>query len=76
MSAGDTLIFATDGLGEARNGSGEYFEASGLGDVVAQMKGEAPEAAVQLLADRAIEFDAGESLTDDLTIIAVQRANS
>ena len=76
MSAGDTLIFATDGLGEARNRSGDYFEASGLGDVVAKLKGEAPEAAVQLLADRAIEFDAGESLTDDLTIIAVQRANS
>jgi serine phosphatase RsbU (regulator of sigma subunit) len=76
MSPDDMLIFATDGLGEARNGSGDHFESSGLEEVVAKLKGETPETAVQSLADWAIEFDAGESLADDLTIIAVQRSNS
>lgn len=76
MSANDLLIFATDGLGEARNGTGDHFETSGLEEAFAQLKCAAPEAAVQTLADRAVAFDAGESLTDDLTIVAVQRSRA
>jgi serine phosphatase RsbU (regulator of sigma subunit) len=54
MAADDMLIFATDGLGEARNGADDFFETSGLGDTVASLKGATPDAAVQSLADRAI----------------------
>jgi len=76
MSADDLLIFATDGLGEARNGADDDFENSELEGALAKLKGATPEAALQTLADQAIEFDASESLVDDLTIIAVQRASS
>lgn len=73
MSAGDLLIFATDGLGEACNGSGDTFETSRLEETLAKLNDAAPEAVLQSLADQAMEFAAGESLVDDLTIIAVKR---
>lgn len=76
MSAGDLLVFATDGLCEARNDAGDDFETSALEEAVAKLRDEAPEAAVQSLADQAIEFDAKDSLADDLTIIALRRAGS
>lgn len=76
MAAGDLLIFATDGLGEARDEAGNDFEKSGLEEAVAKVRDEAPDAAVQFLADEAIEFDANDSLVDDLTIIAVRRSGS
>ena len=76
MSADDLLIFATDGLGEARNGADEDFETSELEEQLAKLKGATPDAVLRSLADRAVAFDAGESLVDDLTIIAIQRASS
>ena len=75
MSPGDLLIFATDGLGEARNRDGDDFETSELDEAIAKLKCAAPEAAVHALADQLVEFDAGNSLADDLTIIAVQRSS-
>lgn len=75
MSADDLLIFATDGLGEARNGADSHFENAGLEEALAKLNGATAEAAVQSLADQAIGFDAGESLVDDLTIIAVRRSS-
>ena len=76
MSADDLLLFATDGLCEARNDADDDFETSGLEEVVAKLRGEAPDAAVQSLAAQAMEFNAGESLVDDLTIVAVRRSSS
>jgi serine phosphatase RsbU (regulator of sigma subunit) len=75
MVPDDLLIFATDGLGEACNGAGDSFETSGLEEELVKLKGAAPDAAVQALADQAVAFDASESLVDDLTIIAVQRSS-
>lgn len=75
MSADDLLIFATDGLGDARNGADIHFENAGLEEALAKLNGATAEAAVQSLADQAIGFDAGESLVDDLTIIAVRRSS-
>lgn len=76
MSAGDLLAFATDGLSEASNGADVDFESSGLEEAVAKLREAAPDAAVQSLADQAIAFTGSDSLADDLTIIALRRANS
>jgi serine phosphatase RsbU (regulator of sigma subunit) len=75
LFADDLLIFATDGLGEACDGADRQFAASGLENAVANLRGATPEEAVQTLAEQAVEFDANESLSDDLTIIAVRRSN-
>lgn len=75
MSADDLLIFATDGLGEARNGADNHFENAGLEEALVKLSGATAEAAVRSLADQAIGLDASESLADDLTIIALRRSS-
>ena len=76
MSERDLLIFATDGLYEARNDAGADFETSGLEKAVEALRDEAPDAAVHCLVDQVMEFDGHDSLTDDLTIIALRRSTA
>lgn len=75
MEPGDLLIFATDGLGEARAESDELFENDGLAKQLQALTNTEPEAAIAALAGAALSYDSGDALADDLTIVALKRLN-
>lgn len=76
LASDDMLLFATDGLPEASNAAGQFFDGNRLEETLASLAQQAPTQAAESLAQSALDFNDGESLTDDLTIIALQRLSS
>ncbi len=76
MAPNDLLLFATDGLAEAMDEERNMFEGAHLQSALERLVGNDPDQAIQSLAKSARDFNAGEILADDLTIIALQRLNS
>lgn len=76
LAADDTLLFATDGLSEARDAAGQFLDGIRLQQTLAQLARQDPTQAVESLAESTLAFNAGETLSDDLTIIALQRLSS
>lgn len=70
LMAGDVVLMVTDGLLEARDGSGRFFPV----DVLAAECMSVPDVAVGVsrLIDAAAEFTAGGRLTDDIAIAAIR----
>ncbi|HUI43472.1 MAG TPA: SpoIIE family protein phosphatase [Terriglobia bacterium] len=75
LDPGDVLVIYTDGLSEARNGEGEeYGDERVLSSVRGRAEGGARSVVDGCLQDLA-RFLGGEGLGDDLTVMAIQRAN-
>ena len=74
LEPGDGLVLYTDGLTEARDSSGEEYTAERLAGVLRGAHGLAP----QRVADKCLAeleaFLAGTPNSDDLTLMAIQRA--
>lgn len=75
LSRGDSLFLYTDGLSEARSHSEEEYGESRLGEMVSRSHGLAPQALVGACLDDLDGFLAGAPLADDLTVMAIRRAN-
>ena len=73
LEPGDTLLLATDGLGEARDAEQRFFEDARLGELLPQLVAKPPQDVLSALASAATEFNADGSLPDDLTMIALAR---
>jgi serine phosphatase RsbU (regulator of sigma subunit) len=74
MEKGDTLFLYTDGLSETRDGVGEY----GLERLSTLLRDSGGLAAKALLTTCVQDVDAfrmSETLTDDLTLMAIQRVH-
>jgi sigma-B regulation protein RsbU (phosphoserine phosphatase) len=72
---GETLLLYTDGLTEAENPHGEEYGIHRVQQLAARHHGSAPEQLIgECLADSR-SFSAGLKHTDDLTILALQRAS-
>jgi sigma-B regulation protein RsbU (phosphoserine phosphatase) len=76
LEPGDTLILYTDGVSEARDEQGSFFGIERLKSAVAAA-GECPvEQMVQALVTAVSEFTGAIPQADDMTIVAVQRAQA
>ncbi len=73
LASGDTLILATDGLGEVRDADGRFFQDGPLRETLAALQGQDPEPMVKGLFERAARFRSGEFFPDDITIVALRR---
>ena len=73
LEPGDTLLLATDGLGEVRDGDARFFADTRLDAVLTELIERPAQEMLETLAAEAARFSASESLPDDLTMIALQR---
>jgi sigma-B regulation protein RsbU (phosphoserine phosphatase) len=72
LHPGDSLLFYTDGITEARSNTGDLFEVERLDSVLRTDK---PESAARMISSTlaAIEaFSHGQALTDDRTLLAMR----
>jgi phosphoserine phosphatase RsbU/P len=74
IAFGETLLIYTDGMTEARNPGGEEYGMQRVKAAANAQRGRAPaDLLSHCLSDLGI-FTAGTRQTDDLTVLAVQRA--
>lgn len=72
LESGDRLLLYTDGLVEARDASGGYFDQSGLESALADWKeGEPPHVFADALVERLTKFSGTESFDDDVLLLAL-----
>jgi phosphoserine phosphatase RsbU/P len=70
LSSGDRLLFYTDGITEARNAGGEWYDEDKLAASAAAARREPVEAMKNLLLDHVNAFTGGQ-FEDDATLIVV-----
>jgi phosphoserine phosphatase RsbU/P len=68
---GDILLFYSDGVTEARNGTGEFFGSERLAELVRGFSHLDPEQLVERLRETVASFSGSERFADDLTCVAV-----
>lgn len=71
MASGDTLLFFSDGITEARNGIGELFGPERLLQCVERHAKDKPSTLVQYILQSVVEFCGTEKMADDVTLVAV-----
>ncbi len=71
LEVGDTLLFYSDGLTDARGRSGEPFGEERLAQLLAETAG-SPAATVAHLRSAVASYTAGAEAYDDITLVAVQ----
>ena len=76
FSRGDLLVLCTDGLLEARHGSGAEYGMGRLKEVAAACYGKSSRALVESCLQDLRAFRAGAPPSDDLSIMALGRAES
>jgi sigma-B regulation protein RsbU (phosphoserine phosphatase) len=76
LGLGDTLVCYTDGVTEARDGSGQLFgdERFAAAATSAVATGAGARGVLNAIVGAVAEFTAGAAQADDLTIVVVQRA--
>ena len=70
LQPGDTLVLATDGLTEVRNGAGEQLSGQGAMELIARASPGAQQLADELAA--AVRARGGSRVRDDLAILAIR----
>ncbi len=73
LEPGDTLMLASDGLGDVRDDEGRFFEDARLDELLAKLIEKPAQEVLDTLAGDAAAFNGSESLPDDLTMIALGR---
>jgi phosphoserine phosphatase RsbU/P len=74
LAHGDTLLLYTDGLTEARNRAGVEYGLHRIRALAAGHKGTKPAGLISECLDDLLTFREGLKQTDDLTLLAVRRA--
>ena len=73
LAAGESLLIASDGLGEIQNNDGDFFENQALGEALTSLRAGTVDEVLSGLVEQALAFGRSRALADDLTIIAVER---
>ncbi len=73
LKSGDGLLVFTDGVTEARNRSGEFFEESRLEAYLAASASQPVDELVRGLQAEVERFEAGSPRADDITALALRR---
>jgi sigma-B regulation protein RsbU (phosphoserine phosphatase) len=76
LEAGDKVIFFTDGIVEARNQAGEFFEDQRLRDFIRKHKNTGASEMANGLINYVEEFAEGRSANDDRTAVILEVAGS
>ena len=71
LAPGDTILFYTDGLTEARNRERELFGRQRIAAVLRSQAGAAADSLLNALLDRLHGFRGGQAAEDDTTCIAL-----
>ncbi len=74
LSPGDTLFLYTDGLSEMRDPASTEYGVTRLAELVGQQRALAPPALTAACLDHVKAFSGGTPRSDDVTVMAVQRA--
>jgi serine phosphatase RsbU (regulator of sigma subunit) len=73
IDPGDYVIFFTDGITEARNAGGEFFDDGRLETVVAARLWSSAEELVAAIVAAVDEFSTGAPQADDFTVVVMRR---
>ena len=73
LSPGEALLFYTDGLSEARDAEGRFYEDERLDQALEELRGRPAAQLLEGLIDDATAF-AGHPPTDDVALVLVRRA--
>lgn len=71
LSAGDTLLLYTDGITEAANERGEFFEVAGLETAVLRSPFSTAQTVCDDLVNIVTEFHGNTPQADDITLVAI-----
>ncbi len=74
LERGDTLVVYSDGVTEATNPAGDFFDEGRLLSVTAALASASPEAMGRAIQDAVRAFEGGERPHDDLSLILVRVA--
>ena len=74
LGPGDALLFYTDGLSEARDPEGRFYEDERLDQALEELRGRPAAQLLEGLIDDATAF-AGHPPTDDVALVLVRRAS-
>jgi sigma-B regulation protein RsbU (phosphoserine phosphatase) len=72
MKPGDTFVFFTDGILDARNRRGDLFGRTRVEKIIAQCAGKSANCVVDSLFKAAAEHSAGVETFDDQTVLAIK----
>jgi len=72
MKPGDTFVFFSDGILDARNRRGELFGRTRVEKIIAQCAGKSANCVVDSLFKAAAEHSAGVETFDDQTVLAIK----
>jgi sigma-B regulation protein RsbU (phosphoserine phosphatase) len=75
LAHGDTVLLYTDGLTEARNRAGQEYGLPRIRALAARHTGIAPDGLISKCLEDLLTFGEGSQQTDDLTLLAVRRAD-
>ncbi len=69
---GDSVVLFSDGVSEARNGSGEEFGEARVVAAAATARDLRPERALEALLDEVRRFEGGTPPEDDVTVLVLR----
>ncbi|MBA3356670.1 MAG: SpoIIE family protein phosphatase [Pyrinomonadaceae bacterium] len=75
MEKGDTLLLYTDGLSESRDGAGSEYGVERVSALLSANGDLAPKALLSICVGEVDTFRITNSLSDDLTLMAIQRVH-
>ena len=73
LMPGDTLLIYSDGITEARNGQGEFFETERLHDVFSRTESHSASAIIDMIMKEVSDFTKGAPQSDDMTLLVLKR---
>lgn len=73
LDPGDFVVFFTDGITEARNSAGEFFDDEGLEAVVRSRPWASAEQLLTAIIHTVDDFSTGVSQADDFTVVVLHR---
>ena len=75
LQPGDTIVFYTDGITEATNGSGQEFSAEFLAALVRENAESGARDLVEVIIKSVREFCGSSNFEDDLTVVVLKAVN-
>ena len=73
LEPGDSLVIFTDGVTEARNEVGQFFDDERLIEVIQNNRCQSAEQIAQKIVEEVTAFAAGQPRSDDLTLLVIKR---
>lgn len=73
LAPGEILLAGSDGLREARNSGGEFFQNRQLHETLKELSGRKPNSLIGGLIEKAREFSAADGFADDVSLLTITR---